>query len=480
MFDTLKAILGGRGSGPVPSVKASTPYESGSVGTRRTRGWEPPSYGPVAATLTAATIRARARDAARNDGLARAIVEQWTSDLNGWGYTPRSKAKNAALRDRLHDLWARWSEEAGSGGQDFAALTAAAMRSLVVDGEILARLRPRRLGDGLVVPLQVELLDPARLADLTESAPNGGQIIQGVEFSAIGQRVAYWILDYAPGEPMPAGASTTPTRVPASSVLHAFDTTRPGQVRGISFLATALPKLRALDLWADATLMRVQLSNMFSTFIRKPSLADAGMNVLSGLPADDMTADGRSVITLEPGTFQELGPGEEITHSEPPDPPADGSFGTMQQRLACNASGMPYEIATSDWGSQNDRIARVTLHSWRRKVEMLRWTVVIPGLLRPVWRAWVATSGITGSADDPGWNRAEWRSQSWPYTHPTQDVAATLAAVRGGLTSLSAAIAETTGEDAAEVLAQIAADQKLADSLGLSLESDARQGKATS
>ena len=100
-------------------------------------GWNPPDHGPVAATATAPTIRARARDAVRNDSLARQIVEAWTDDVVGWGFVPRSSSRDAATRDRVHALWEAWSETAGSGGEDFAALTATAVRGLLVDGEVL-------------------------------------------------------------------------------------------------------------------------------------------------------------------------------------------------------------------------------------------------------------------------------------------------------------------------------------------------------
>jgi capsid protein len=58
-----------------------------------------------------------------------------------------------------------------------------------------------------------------------------------------------------------------------------------------------------------------------------------------------------------------------------------------------------------------------------------------------------------------------------------QDVAAQMQAVRGGLTSLSAVVAEASGEDAETVLRQIAEDNALADRLGLRLDSDSRQTK---
>lgn len=480
MFDSLRTFLrggggaagvSGGGGASLPKIQAR--YEAGSS-TRRTAGWAPPDSGPIAATATAPTIRARARDAYRNDGLARQIIESWLADAIGWGPTPRSLARDAAVRDRIHDLWSRWAETAGAGGEDLLAVVYCAIREALVSGEVFVRLRARRPEDGLVVPLALEVIDPARMPfDLTRDLPDGGRIVQGVEHDAIGRVAAYHVLDRAPGEP--GAGDLTPRRIPASAMLHVFDAERPGQVRGVSILATALPRLRLLDAWSDATLLRAQLGNMLVAFHRGASV-DGENSPWTGLPAD-RDAEGRQTIRLEPGTFQELDPGEEVSWSDPPDPPANQSFARDQVRLACIAAGVPPEVVTFDWNGANDRLARVTLNGWRRKVEAYRWGVIVPRLLRPVWRAWIGSSGLALPVDDPNAARATWRAHAWPYTHPVQDVTATTAAIKAGLTSLSAAVAEASGEDAETVLAQIAADLARADALGVKLDSDARQGK---
>lgn len=465
---------GGRGPSPVPSVQAR--YDAGSV-SRRTLGWAPPDSGPVAATATAPTIRARARDAFRNDGAARQVIEAWVDDVVGWGFAPRSRARDAAVRDRVHQLWEAWAETAGAAGEDFASVTSTAVRSVLVDGEVFVRLRPRKAEDGLPVPLALEVIDAARVPfDKTETI-DGGDIVQGVERDLLGRVVAYHVSDFSPGEPMPAGASATPRRIPATAMLHVFDQERPGQVRGVSILATALPRLRLLDAWSDAVLLRQQLSNLYVAF-RTGSTPAEGESAWTGQAPAGTDPSGKPIVALEPGIFEELGVGESVTFSDPPDAPSNQSFGQDQLRLACISAGVPPEIVTHSWGGANDRLARVILNGWRRRVERFRWSVIVPRLLRPVWKTWIASSGLPLPVDDPGARGATWRAQSWPYTHPVQDVRATLEAIKGGLTSLSSAVSEASGEDAETVLRAIAADNALSDSLGLRLDSDGRQGKA--
>jgi lambda family phage portal protein len=462
-------------------IRAQAAYEAGtSPANRRAAGWGVTDHGPIATTQQAATIRARARHAARNDALAAACVSAWVDDAAGWGPVPKPRAKDRALRDRLSRDWAEWSERCADTGSDFGALVAAVVGALIVDGEALVRLRPRRPTDGLVVPLALELVEAARLPhDLTHDLPNGGRVVQGVELSPLGRPVAYHLLDAAPGEPMPAGSSGTPRRIEAESMLHIFDRQAPGMVRGVSKLAPSLVRLRGLDAWQDALLLRQQISNLFVGFVRKPAgMGSESINALTGA-VESSDAAGRQLAGLEPGLFSELASGEDVTFSDPPAPPSSDSFALEQARLACLGTGVPLEIATHNWGASasNDRLARATLASWRRHVDRFRWTVLVPGLLRPVWSAFCAASGYQPTDDDPGWTRADWSFQRFPALHPLQDVRATVEAVRSGLLPLSGAIAEAYGEDAESVLEQVAADFATCDRLGLRLDSDPRDGK---
>ncbi|MBX7185021.1 MAG: phage portal protein [Vicinamibacteria bacterium] len=457
----------------MPKVQARVDYEAGSQ-TRRTRGWNPPDSGPVAATSTAPTIRARSRDAHRNDGVARQIVEAWVDDVVGWGLTPRSLAREAAVRDRVHSLWSEWAETAGAAGEDFAALTSVVVREVLAAGECFVRFRPRKPEDKLVVPLALEVIDASRVPfDLTRTI-EGGTIAQGIERDLLGRVVAYHVLDVVPGEPLPANGASEPRRIPAAAMLHVFDQERPGQVRGVSALATALNRLRLLDAWSDAVLLRQQLANLYVAF-RTGSSSSDDASPWTGQPPAETDSSGRPIVALEPGIFEELGLGEEVKFSDPPDPPANQSFGQDQLRIACIAAGVPPEVVTHNWSGANDRLARVILNAWRRRVERFRWSVLVPRLLRPIWKTWIGASALQLPVDDPGARRATWRAHAWPYVHPVQDVSATVGSIKAGLTSLSAAVAEASGEDAETVLAQIAADNARADSLGLSLDSDGRK-----
>ena len=94
-------------------------------------------------------------------------------------------------------------------------------RALVVAGAFAAggaraRFRPRRIADGLVVPLQLQVIEADHLDHgKTTVLANGHQVKAGVEFDRIDRRVAYHLFRSHPGDKgfaMLAG-SATPVRV---------------------------------------------------------------------------------------------------------------------------------------------------------------------------------------------------------------------------------------------------------------------------
>ena len=119
------------------------------------------------------------------------------------------------------------------------------------------RLRERRVEDGLPVPLQLQVLEADHLdSGKTEELRDGGFVLQGIEFDALGRRRAYWLYPTHPGDGRGALVSH---RVPADRVLHLFERLRPGQVRGVPWFAPVMLKLRDLDGYDEAELVRKKI-----------------------------------------------------------------------------------------------------------------------------------------------------------------------------------------------------------------------------
>lgn len=469
----------------VPQVRNSALFEAGSH-TRRTTGWRAPTTSAnqgVLGSLT--TLRDRSRAAARNDGYAKAPIDRLVTNIIGTGIKPMSLADDPAFREQLHKLWLAWTDECDADGLfDFYGLQALAVRCWLEGGEAFIRLRQRLPGDGLSVPLQLQVLEP-ELCPHTHNAfmPPASRIRAGIEFSAIGQRVAYY---FHPSRPeLDDYDASQLRRVPADSVCHLYLPLRPGQLRGLPQLTAALIQLYELDKFSDATLLRQQLANLFAAFIKRPQTTGLAeeQHPLTG-ETIDTSNDGKDMLSLEPGIFQELQPGEEVQFSAPPAPNGYAEFMRQSLMNAAIAADVPYEVVTHDMRGVNDRTVRVILHEFRRRVTMLQHQIVAYQFCRRTWRAFMDRVFLSSALpmpleylNDPApWARVKWVPQGWPYIHPLQDVQAAKEEIRCGLASRSAKVSER-GEDAEAIDAEQAADNTRADELGLTYDSDGRQSK---
>ena len=97
-----------------------------------------------------ARLRDRSRDLVRNNPYAAKAVTALVSNMVGTGLLPRARAATPELAAQADRLWAEFASSADADGlTDFSGLQALIVRSLVESGEVLVRLRERRVEDGL-------------------------------------------------------------------------------------------------------------------------------------------------------------------------------------------------------------------------------------------------------------------------------------------------------------------------------------------
>ncbi len=200
-------------------------------------GLEPPTAGEYqrAGRSGGPRLLARSRELVVTNGYAANACEAFAANLVGDGIKPSSLIGDADLRDQVQKLWLAWTDEADADGlTDFYGLQAMVAREMFVAGECFVRLRPRRAEDGLLVPLQLQLLQSEMLPfEKTEVDPNGNRIRCGIEFDLIGRRVAYHFRRRHPGDSTDQRIAVPDTvRVPAEEVLHIYRPIDAGQIRG--------------------------------------------------------------------------------------------------------------------------------------------------------------------------------------------------------------------------------------------------------
>lgn len=462
------------GWGKAKTAKAQS-FEGARM-ARRLASWRVGSDGINAAIRQGGDVlRARSRDLVRNNPYANNATTSFAAHAIGAGIKPSSLIEDADLKDRIQRLWLAWTDEADADGlTDFYGLQSIAARAVFEAGECFFRLRPRRPSDGLVVPLQLQMLPSEQLPFThSETLPNGNEVIFGIEFDRLGRRVAYHFLRQPPGD-VRQNADHSRVRVPANQVLHIFNPVAEGQIRGVPWLTPAMTRLWLLEQYDDAELDRKKVAAMFAAFVTKPSPEE-----MMGEDSASKDHDNAALIGLEPGTLQMLLPGEDIKFSDPAD--VGGSYEAFQYRTllaCCSAMGVPYTNVTGDLRQANYSSLREGKLEFRRRMEQFQHNVMIFQMCRPVWRRWMEDAVLSGALDigdfaqTPGrYLPAKWIPPKWDWVDPLKDRKAEIEAINAGLKSRSDVI-ESEGYDAEEVDRRIAADRAREEALGLQFEKD--------
>jgi lambda family phage portal protein len=443
-------------------------YEGAASG-RRTMGWRK-SSGDANSVIGPALTRLRdvARDLVRNNPYAESAVSSIANDTVGWGI----KAKPKNDDKRALQAWNAWAETTAcdaDGRHDFYGLQKLVMRNVAEAGEVLVRRRIRRPEDGLPLPMQLQVLDADFLDTTKDTAmftgSTGRRIVQGVEFDAIGRRVAYWLFPEHPGSAM--GGSIASVPVPAESVLHIFRSTRTGQVRGPSWFAPVLLLLKDLDEFADATLMKQKIAACLAVIATD---VDGSATPLGTV--DSASSANPQIDMLEPGAVLNLTPGRSV---EIVRPPQAGDYEPYVRNLLKSAAaglGVRYSAMTSDFTDMPFSASRAERIDHEDRVTDWRWRMLIPQFCDPVW-SWAMQIAVVmnqvGAVSD-----AKWTPPAFPMVDPVNEGLAAQRNIRTGITSLPEEI-RARGYDPDALLAEIAASNKTLDKLGIILDSDARK-----
>lgn len=449
---------------PQPPTQPTRRYDAASAASRLS-GWLTPSTDANAAILAPEKIRNRARDLIRNNPWAAKGLTVIVNNTIGFGIRAQLNAGTKTRTRQIQSLWSAWAETTAcdaDGLHDFYGLQQLATRAMVESGECLIRLRNRRPEDGLPVPLQLQVLEPDYLATELQPAGLGNNLVRdGIEYDALGRRVAYHLYRTHPGAAYTSlsRVDTSITRVPAAEIIHLFRRDRPGQERGVSWFAPVILRLRELGIYEDALLKRQQIANLFAGFITTEEPAAMADELDDELP------------DLAPGTMYLLKPGRSITFNDPPKVENDPAFRDACLRAVAAGLGITFEALTGNLSEVNFSSARMGAHEMGRNIDAWQWSLIVPRLCNGVL-GWFK-DGLTATGLNAADLTAEWTPPARTLVDPAKEYKALQTAVRSGFLSLPEAI-RAQGFDPDAVLAEQAEYLAKLDAAGVKVESDIR------
>lgn len=311
--------------------------------------------------------------------------------------------------------------------------------------------------------LEAEYLDDNKTGPL----PGGNTVIQGVEFDQIGRRVAYWLFDQHPNG-LTILRNPQSRRIDAKDIIHLYRVDRPGQVRGVPWLAPVIVPLNDFAEFKDAQLVRQKIAACHAGFIHDPDFDGDDAPQPQG-------GDGereREIDELGPGMIETLPPGKTITFSDPPSLGDFGPYSDATGRDIAVGVGITFESLTGNLSNVNFTSGRMGRIDMDANVEAWRWLTVIPKLCVRIAEWFAEAAVVETSSREPF--AIGWTPPRRPLVDPTKEIPAMIKEVRAGFTSRRRKIREM-GYDPEEIDAEIAADNEAADKAGFVFDTDPRR-----
>lgn len=444
-------------------------YEAAMKG-RRTDGWK--TAGTSANTETRSGLiisRNRARDLVRNNPYAARAVSVIAANMVGYGIKTTPQTANKKASKPLLKAWLAWAESTecdADGMHNMYGLQELAARCIVESGEVLIR-RVWSKDAGLTVPMKIQVLEPDYIDTSREgvNADNKNTIIQGVEFDSRGRRVAYWMHETHPGEVLFISTSRNlyaSKRVSAEDILHVHRADRAGQVRGVTWFAPVVIRLRDFDEYEDARLMREKIAACFTAFVSDSDTPEA----TGSAKAAELTE------RLEPAAIEFLPPGKTVTFANPPNVQGYNEYASVVLHAIAVGLGIPYESLTGDFAQVNFTSGKMARSEFYALLDVWQWNMFIPKFCGGVF-GWFTQAAVLAGLPAQG-ATAKFTPPRRTLVDPTRELPALIKAVRGGLENMPNAI-NAMGYEPEEFVQAIADFNALLDKHGVVLDSDPRK-----
>ena len=427
------------------------------------------------------SLRERSRELIQNNPYANKFMSMLKSNVLGAGGL---KLKNRAqdpptfrggewvpgLVDEyanrlIEDAWKEWGKRqycTVDKRLSWAEVQHLSLETCGTDGEALVRLFP---GFPNKFGFAVQLVDPDLLdTKRNEVLPNGNEVRMGVELSAQGEPVAYWMHTRNPNDRINPSASREWERVPAINIVHPYQMRRITQTRGFPWLASVMLNMQMLGGYEEAELVASRTAASKMAFIKT-----RGDQQYTG--ADDGTGP---QMEAEPGSIEQLPAGMELDVLDWRHPNTDfGGFVKSMLRSISAGVNVSYNNLANDLEGVNFSSGRMGQMEEREHWRSLQgWFGDV--FCAPIFKQWLFSQLMSGNIPLPmsrfeKFNAPQWHGRRWAWVDPQKEVNAIEMELRNNLTSYTRVLAERN-IDRDELFAEIAADKAAMEQAGLTAE----------
>jgi lambda family phage portal protein len=408
-------------------------YDAATKG-RRSYGWKAPATSADSAAYgSRAQLRNLSRDMDRNRAFAARARMVVTTNVVGTGIVPSVEivgGLQGAAADTLRaqvqgviDAHLMTRAIDAHGRHNLLQLQAIVMNAVFTDGEVLVRRRMRkgRFANGMELPFQVQLMEADHL-DTTKTKHGENDVIEGVEYGPTGQIVAYHLFDQHPGDASWwSHRRLESRRVPESEILHIYRADRPGQHRGVPWLAPVMMTLGEISDYQEAQILKQRMAAL-----------------LAGVVESDIDGEewqGQGLDELAPGALVGLKNGQKVSFTQPPS--VDGYDDFMRKALAAIGMGVgiTYEALSGDLRRVNFSSGRMGRMEMDRLVQSWQEMVMIGQFCEGIGRWFAEGWKLVPRLGPPVFN-LDWTAPRRALIEPAREIPAMVAEIEAGLTSI--------------------------------------------
>ena len=411
-------------------------------------------------------LRTRARDLSVNNDYARKYMQMVVSNVvgsNGIGLQVKSKTPKGQLNTKanrqVEQGWKEWNNARNCAFDtrlSFVEMQRLFIETAARDGEVLVRI----IRDDSKFGLKLQFLDSNRLnEELNKELADGACIKMGIEFDYTGKPIAYHINQYLDDQIYNHGVTE---RIPAENMIHCFMGERPEQIRGATWMASAMSRMQMLGAYEEAELVAARVGACKMGFYT----SEAGDSFVG-----EEDYEGNLITEAEAGIFEQLPAGTSFTAFDPTHPTsAFKDFNKAILRGIASGLGVAYNSLSSDLeGVSYSSIRSGTIEErdqWRVKQNWM-----IQHFMLPIYEQWLQMQLLKNTINQDmtmfdSLMEVRWQAKSWDWVDPLKDIKASVEAINAGLKTRSDVISQQGG-DIEDVYDQLAYEQALAEEKGI-------------
>lgn len=395
-------------------------------------------------------------------GTGLAFVATPARNILGWSADQAEEWK--AIAQAEFSLWADDPQACDfTGEQNFFQAQGTVVRGAKESGDIFTLLPIAQRTRMQPYALRFQLIEADRVGNPGNQIDTD-DIAGGIRFGEGGRPLAAHIYDRHPGagHAPKAGSLYAGQWVDFTGpsgrrrLLHHYKKLRPGQPRGVPYLAPVIDLLKQIGRFTEAEVNAAVLNAFFTMIIETeggnvaPVYGAAGSTATGSgpAPADD--------IALGMGAVIGLAKGEKASFADPkrPNPNAEGFIHALIGLIGMGL-GIPREVLLKQFNSSYSASKAALLDAWVHFRSERFWAGL--SFCQPIVETWMAEAVYIGRIKAPGffsdpllrwaYTRAAWPGDSMGSINPKDEVAAYTAAIDARLMTRERAEWELGGTD---------------------------------